>query len=126
MIGEIARTNLILWVVFSLGSLLLGDRRIFLGVLMGGGIISLNFWLMRRIWEKGLLEGRSPRGLGLRYALKFLGLMGAVAGVALFLRKWVDMVAFLVGLLTIFLAICIEGVRAYITGEGGGDVSRGT
>jgi hypothetical protein len=41
-------------------------------------------------------------------------LLAAVGGVAFLLQGRINLVAFLVGLLTIFLAIVVEGIRGYL------------
>ena len=116
MISSIERTNLILMGIFLTASLLFRDLRVTAGVLFGGAIMALNFWFMRRILEKGFSEGKVKRSVAVKYAAKFLGLVGAVVVVVVFLREWVNILAFMAGLFTIFLAICIEGVKGYMRG----------
>ena len=84
---------------------------------MGGGIMALNFRAMRRLFEGALMGEGKRRAVAARYCLKFLCLLGAVLGVVLFLRRWVEPLAFLAGLFTFFLAVLIEGFRGYFQGR---------
>jgi len=105
------------WVIFALlavGSLAFWDCEITLGVIAGGIIVILNFKVLRRIVEKGFSsEEGIPKSFFFKYVLKFLSLIAAVAGIAFLLQGMINLIAFLVGLLTIFLAIFVEGLRGY-------------
>ncbi|RLB03184.1 MAG: hypothetical protein DRG55_01005 [Deltaproteobacteria bacterium] len=113
-VHSIERTNFFLFLLFLGGSLLFWDLGVFLGVLLGGAIMAANFRAMRRIFEGAMVEGVLKRVIVLRYGLKFLALLGAVLGVFIFLRGWVNPLAFLVGLFTLFPATLIEGFRGYL------------
>ena len=110
---SLERTQWVILSVLSLASLALWDWKITLGVILGGVIVILNFKVLRKIVEGGLSQERISKSFFLKYALKFLCLVAAVAGVAFLLRGVINLVAFLVGLLTIFLAILAEGLKGY-------------
>lgn len=112
-LASLERTQWFILSFLALGSLAFWDWRITLGVILGGVIIIVNFKALRRIVEGGFSEGGISKSFLLKYALKFLFLLAAVAGVAFLLRGVINLVAFLVGLLTIFLAILAEGMRGY-------------
>ncbi len=112
---SLERTQWVILLLLSVGSLAFWDKKITIGVIMGGIIIILNFKALRRIIEGGFSEGgiSNPRSFFFKYSVKFLLLVAAVAGIAILLRGVINLVAFLVGLLTIFLAILAEGIKGY-------------
>lgn len=107
----VERTQWLILAIFTLGSLAFWDWHVTLGVIIGGIIVILNFRALRMIFESGLSDGKISGSVFITYAVKFLALLAAVAGVVFLLHGVVNLVAFFVGLLTIFLAITIEGVR---------------
>jgi hypothetical protein len=113
-LSSIERTQWIILSLLTLGSLVLWDWRITLGVMIGGIICILNFKALRLIFEGSLSGGKTAGSLFVKYAVKFLALLAAVGGVAFLLQRKINLVAFLVGLLTIFLAIVVEGIRGYL------------
>lgn len=113
-VHSIEKTNLFLLLFLLGGSFLFWDLSISLGVLLGGVIMAANFRAMRRIFEGAVVEGVLKKAIVLRYGVKFLVLLGAVLGVFIFLRGWVNPLAFLVGLFAFFLATLIEGFRRYL------------
>jgi hypothetical protein len=80
-------------------------------VVIGGVICILNFKALRMIFEGGFSQGRIGKSIFIKYAVKFLAVLAVVAGVVFLLRGVINLVAFLVGLLTVFLAIVVAGVR---------------
>ena len=113
-LSAIERTEWIILALLTLGSLAFWDWRITVGVILGGIICILNFKALRMILEKGFSQEKISASFFVKYALKFLALLAAVGGVAFLLRGVINILAFLVGLLTIFLAIVVEGVRGYL------------
>ncbi len=113
-LSSIERTQWIILALLTLGSLALWDWRITLGVMIGGIICVLNFKALRMIFEGSLSRGKIAGSFFVKYAVKFLALLAAVGGVAFLLQRKINLVAFLVGLLTIFLAIVVEGIRGYV------------
>jgi hypothetical protein len=113
-LSSIERTQWIILALLTLGSLVLWDWRITLGVMIGGIICILNFKALRLIFEGSLSRGKSAGSFFVKYAVKFLALLAAVGGAAFLLQRKINLVAFLVGLLTIFLAIVVEGIRGYL------------
>jgi hypothetical protein len=109
----VERTQWIILVLLTVGSLIFWDWQITLGVIIGGVIVILNFRALRMIFERGFSSGRISGSLFVKYAVKFLAVLAAVAGVVFLLRGIVNLFAFFVGLLTIFLAISVEGIRGY-------------
>jgi hypothetical protein len=112
-LASIERSQWIIFALLTLGSLVFWDWRITVGVMMGGIICILNFKTLRMIIESSFSGRKISGSFFVKYAAKFLALLAAVAGVAFLLRGKINLVAFLVGLLTIFLAIVVEGIRGY-------------
>jgi len=112
-LSSVERTQWVILALLTLGSLIFWDWRITLGVIVGGIICILNFKALRMIIESGFSRSKISGSFFVKYAIKFLALLAAVAGVAFLLRGKINLVAFLVGLLTIFLAIVAEGIRGY-------------
>ena len=112
-LASIERTQWVILALFTLGSLVFLDWRITVGVIIGGVICILNFKALRMIFEGAFSQGRISGSIFVKYAVKFLALFAAVGGVALLLRGIINLIAFLVGLLTVFLAIVVEGIRGY-------------
>jgi hypothetical protein len=112
-LAAVERTEWVILVLLTLGSLAFWDWRITLGVIIGGIICILNFKALRMIFESSFSSGRISGSVFVKYAVKFLAVLAAVAGIVFLLQGVVNLLAFLVGLLTIFLAISIEGIRGY-------------
>lgn len=109
----VERTEWLILAVLTLGSLAFWDWHVTVGVIIGGGIVILNFRALRMIFESSFSDGKISGSVFVKYAVKFLAVLAAVAGVVFLLHGVVNLVAFFVGLLTIFLAITIEGIRGY-------------
>ena len=112
-LAAIERTQWLILALLTLGSLVFWDWHITLGVIIGGIIVIFNFKALRMIFEEGFSSGRISASIIVKYIIKFMALLAVVAGIALLLRGIIHLVAFLVGLLTIFLAITVEGIRGY-------------
>jgi hypothetical protein len=112
-LAAVERTEWLILAILTLGSLIFWDWHITLGVIIGGVIVILNFRVLRMIFERGFSEGRVSGAIFVTYAIKFLAVLAAVAGVVFLLHGVVNLVAFFVGLLTIFLAISVVGIRGY-------------
>jgi hypothetical protein len=113
-LAAIERTQWVILALLTLGSLAFWDWRITLGVVIGGIIVILNFKALRMILQSGFSQGKISGSFFVKYAIKFLALLAAVGGVAFLLQGRINLVAFLVGLLTIFLAIVVEGIKGYL------------
>jgi hypothetical protein len=114
-LAAVERTQWLILAILTLGSLVFWDWHITFGVIIGGVIVILNFKALRMIFESGFSEGRISGSVFIKYAIKFLALLAAVAGVVFLLQGVVNLVAFFVGLLTIFLAISVVGIRGYLS-----------
>ncbi len=114
-LSSVERTQWVILALLTLGSLAFWDWRITLGVIIGGIICILNFKALRMILEKGFSQRKIAGSFFVKYAIKFFALLAAVGGIAFLLQKTINLVAFLVGLLTIFLAIVVEGIRGYLS-----------
>jgi len=114
-LSSIERTQWVILLLLTLASFAFWDWRITLGVIIGGIICILNFKALRMILERGFSQRKTAGSFFVQYAIKFLALLAAVGGVAFLLQKTINLVAFLVGLLTIFLAIVVEGIRGYLS-----------
>jgi hypothetical protein len=118
-LSSIERTQWVILALLTLASIAFGDWRITLGVMIGGIICILNFKALRMIFEGSLSRGKIAGSFFVKYAVKFLALLAAVGGVAFLLQRKINLVAFLVGLLTIFLAVVVEGIRGYLYDQRG-------
>jgi UDP-N-acetylmuramyl pentapeptide phosphotransferase/UDP-N-acetylglucosamine-1-phosphate transferase len=112
-LNSIERTQLIIWAFLMAGSIPFWDWRITLGVFVGGLISILNFKALHMIFARGFARSKKSGALIAQYAIKFLALIAVVAGIIVLLRGAVNLIAFLVGLLTGFLAIVVAGIRGY-------------
>jgi uncharacterized membrane protein len=112
-LAAIERTQWFILSILALGSLVFWDWHITLGVIIGGIIVILNFKALRMIFEEGFTHGRISASIIVKYGIKFIALLAAVAGIALLLQGVIHLVAFLVGLLTVFMAIVVVGMRGY-------------
>jgi len=112
-LAAIERTQWVILALFTLGSLAFWDWRITLGVILGGIICILNFKALRMIFEGVFSQGKISGSIFVKFTVKFLALLAAVGGVAFLLRGTINLVAFFVGLLTMFLAISVEGIKGY-------------
>ena len=109
----VERTEWLILAILTLGSLVFWNWHVTLGVIIGGVIVILNFRALRKIFESGFSEGRISGSVLVKYVIKFLAVLAAVAGVVFLLHGVVNLVAFFVGLLTIFLAISVVGIKGY-------------
>ena len=109
----VERTQWIILALMIIGSIPFWDRQITLGVFIGGVISILNFKALRMIFARVFAHRGKTGTLVAQYAVKFLALIAVVAGVVVLLRGAVNLIAFLVGLLTVFLAIVVTGIRGY-------------
>jgi hypothetical protein len=109
----VERTEWLILAILTLGSLVFWNWHVTLGVVIGGVIVILNFRALRIIFESGFSEGRISGSVLVKYVIKFLAVLAAVAGVVFLLHGVVNLVAFFVGLLTIFLAISVVGIKGY-------------
>jgi hypothetical protein len=109
----VERTEWLILAILILGSLVFWNWHVTLGVIIGGVIVIFNFRALRMIFESGFSEGRISGSILVKYVIKFLAVLAAVAGVVFLLHGVVNLVAFFVGLLTIFLAISVVGIRGY-------------
>jgi hypothetical protein len=112
-LASIERAQWVILALFTLGSLLFWDWRITLGVVIGGGIVVLNFKALRMIFASGFSQKKITASVFVKYAVKSLAVLAAVGAVVILLRSAVNLMAFLAGLLTVFLAIVVEGVRGH-------------
>ena len=112
-LAAVERTEWLILAILTLGSLVFWDWHVTLGVIIGGIIVIFNFRALRMIFESSFSEGKISGSIFVKYAIKFLAVLAAVAGVVFLLRGVVNLIAFFVGLLTIFLAISVVGIRGY-------------
>jgi nitrate reductase NapE component len=104
---SIERNNTIILLVLTLGSLCCKSHTVTLGVLLGGVIVILNFWLLRRIVEGGLRKSKNRPALVMSYFLKFAALVAVIFWVIY--SGIVDTLGFVVGLSTVFIGIALDG-----------------
>ncbi len=115
-LNRIERNNLFILIAFILGSALFQSLPIFLGVVVGGVLFSLNFHILRQIIITGFGHGKmGPKAFLIKILLKFFlffGIIGAVLYFAAHDVIPVDLLAFAIGALTILIASGYEGLRA--------------
>ncbi len=103
----IERNNVIVCLVLTMGSVIYKSPAITLGVFLGGVIVILNFWLLRRIIERGLIKTSKVRpAFVLSYFFKF-----AVLAAVIFLLinyRVVSTPGLAVGLSTVFGGIVLD------------------
>jgi hypothetical protein len=115
-IDSIERTNLYVAGALCAGSLLFVSLSVTLGVALGSLIVVINFRWLRRLVERAMSKGqRAKKTLYGEYALKLLFFLAIPCGVIYYRRFLLDVdpLAFIVGLSTVFVAICVEGFRGY-------------
>ncbi|HEY4055911.1 MAG TPA: ATP synthase subunit I [Kofleriaceae bacterium] len=114
-IGRIERTNYILAAVLvSLAAITRQPRDIFLGVLVGSALTSLNFFFLRKLivkWTADAAAGKQGNAQLLMMP-KMIGLMGAVTVCMLFLP--LNVVAFTVGFSIFIVSILIEAIGSAV------------
>ncbi len=106
-LGAIERNNLIVCLVLTMGSVIYKSSAITLGVFFGGVIVILNFWLLRRIIERGLVKTSKVRpAFLLSYFFKF-AVLAAVIFILINYRV-VSTPGLAVGLSTVFGGIVLD------------------
>lgn len=104
---SIERYNILVLLVLSLGSLIFKSLAITLGVFLGGIIIVLNFWLMRRIIERGLLgQSKGKPIFVLSYFVKF-SVLAAIIFI-LITSQIINTLGLVVGLSTVFISVILD------------------
>lgn len=104
---SIQRNNIIILLVFTLGSVVYKSSAVTLGVFLGGVIVILNFWFLRRIIEGGLKKGDNVVALVLSYFFKFAALV-AIIFVVIY-SGIVNTLGLIIGLSTVFIGIALDG-----------------
>lgn len=109
----IERLNLVIAVAICLGSLVFWRRGVTYGAFLGAGLAVLNFWAIRRTSEAGL-KTRSERKKLVLISL-LIAKMGAMMGVVYLVIRYlpIDVLAFIVGLSTLFVSIMIVSFRGH-------------
>ena len=106
-IPSIERNNAIILAVLTLGSIYFKSLAVTLGVLAGGIIIIVNFWLLRKIVERIIKKADKGAFFALSYIFKFIALSAILF--AIIYSGVVDIIGLIVGLSTVFLGIALEG-----------------
>lgn len=109
LLRRIERTNLMVVILMVCGSLLLAHYPITLGIASGGALMALNFRVLRRIVEGWVLHDKKTALI--KYGVKFFALLGCVAGILVFFRRWVEPLGLLIGASGLFWALWIQGLR---------------
>ena len=113
-IDSIERTNLYVAGVLCAGSLVFASLPVTLGVGLGALIVVVNFRWLRRLVERAMAKReRAKKTLYGEYALKLLLSLAVPCGVIYYRKLLFDLdpLGFVVGLSTVFIAICVEGLR---------------
>ena len=104
---SIERYNIIILLILTLGSLVYKSLAITLGVFLGGVIIVINFWLIHRIIERGLLgQSKSTPIFALSYFVKFAVLATVIF--VLITSQIINTLGLVVGLSTVFMSVVLD------------------
>ncbi len=105
ILKEIERINVLILTSGSIAILLfLNNFKYFLSFALGSAIVSLNFRILKGIILKGFSDSKmEKKGLFLKLALKFIGLMAAIFFVIVY--GDVQILYFIIGTSTVFLSI---------------------
>lgn len=104
---SIERYNIIILLILTLGSLVYKSLAITLGVFLGGVIIVINFWLIHRIIERGLLgQSKSRPIFALSYFVKFAVLATVIF--VLITSQIINTLGLVVGLSTVFMSVVLD------------------
>ena len=106
-LASVQRNNIIILLVLTLGSIVYKSSAVTLGVFLGGVIVILNFWFLRRIIEGGFKKGDNVVALVLSYFFKFAALV-AIIFVVIYSGK-VNTLGLIIGLSTVFIGIALDG-----------------
>jgi len=118
-IDSIERISLYVAAALCAGSLFFVSLSVTLGVALGGFIVVVNFRWLRRLIERAMAKGEGvKKTLYGEYLLKFLLFLAVPCGVIYYRKFLFDLnpLAFVVGLSTVFIAICVEGLRGVLKG----------
>ena len=108
----VTKVNLAFVWVFFLASLVFRETRVTVGVLLGGAVVAVNFWWLRRLVERALAHGGRYRTVAIvMLMVKFAVLLVVVALIVMYFD--VNVVAFVVGTTTIYLAIVTVALINY-------------
>jgi len=106
---SIEKKTLIALVFLVLGSLFFESKKILLGIIIGGGLSLANIIILGKIGEGTFLKTRSSKtSILASYIAKMIVLFGLLF--LLITKDIVNIVAFVVGFSSVFLAVCLEGI----------------
>lgn len=110
MVNDIERINVAILVIGSaLILLVMKDFRHFFSFAVASAIMILNFRILRRILESGILQSTlQKKAFIIALPFKFLALAAAVVVVLIY--GDIDLVFFVVGLSTVFMSIVITQI----------------
>jgi hypothetical protein len=115
LLRRIEWTNGVLVVVTTLGAALFFSWQIAGGVLLGAGLMTLSFLVLKWQLQKAFREpGRVPRkgSLFAKYYVRFLATVFLVFTVIYY--NWVNPIAFLVGLSLVMVSIVFVGMEQFV------------
>ncbi|MFH2012627.1 MAG: ATP synthase subunit I [Pseudomonadota bacterium] len=104
---SIQRNNVIILLVLTLGSIFYRSFAVTMGVLLGGCIIILNFWFLRKIIEGGFKKRDNAAAFAVSYFFKFAALVAVIFFIIY--SGIVNTLALVVGLSTVFISIALDG-----------------
>jgi hypothetical protein len=115
---RIERMNYILTIVAVVIGLITQNRGIVLGLMVGGGLTCLNFYVLRRLVVKWTADAAAGKGGNAQLLMlpKMVFMMGAAAVAVLFLP--IDIIAFIVGYSIFILSIVIEATLSAFRAPG--------
>jgi hypothetical protein len=119
-IDSIERISFYVAVALCAGSLFFVSVSITIGVALGGLIVIVNFHWLRRLVERLMAKREKiKKALVGEYILKLLFFLAIPCAVIYFRKLLFDLnpVAFVIGLSTVFIAICVEGLAGVLKRE---------
>lgn len=115
-IGHIVRLNYVLAGIATIAAVLTQSRAVALGIAVGGGLTSLNFFVLEKLirkWTSDAAKGLAGSSTSYLMLPKMAGLMAAVAVAILVLP--LDPIAFVIGYSIFLVSIAIEVMHASFT-----------
>jgi hypothetical protein len=113
--SDIERINVAILIIGSIATIfVMREFRYLFSFAVASAIMTLNFRLLKKIIESGLLKGKVRKlDLFIGLPLKFLVLIGLILVIVIF--GDINVVFFLIGLSTVFLSVVINQVRGILS-----------
>jgi len=108
-IGRVEKTGLVVTIILTAGSYVLGSAELAFGILAGGVLFTANFMAIRFL-VNSLVSNAYPKGFGIFvFIIKMLVFVGIV--ISIFLFAEVNIYGFFIGVTGVVLIIIGESLR---------------